>query len=135
MTDRLRLAAQAVLSEWSVEGDVPRELWDALRRALAEHADEPAPSNKCAHTSIIGVRDGMNWMERCYSCGKIMRQGGPTMTDFMVSPESIGPYLDAEPAPCGVCGGLLVDYPNAPGVFYCQGKCNESGAKASEEPK
>ena len=104
MTDRLRLAAQAVadLADSRHPWADAKTWWDAvvaLRRALAEHAEEPAPSNKCAHTSIIGVRDGMNWMERCYSCGKIMRQGGPTMTDFMVSPESIGPYLDSNPPP------------------------------------
>ena len=87
MTDRLRLAAQALLdrltavhadpayeSVWVVSqmhvgpyaGPTYTEELDALRRALAEHAEEHAPANYTAVVSSAPYPTG----HECPECGR-----------------------------------------------------------------
>jgi hypothetical protein len=159
--ERIEEAAWAVLDRHDA-GNTGLNDWDwfwaNLRAALSaprEDAHAPGERYPCLCGRFVGAWFGGSYesidgtvhgpKECAFPLDAPAPVGGsvaPTMTDLMVSPESIGPYLDANPPPplrpkgCDRCGGTgacqcAKDFPGATPCglpcAYCNGTGGGSG--------
>ena len=98
-SERIEECATAVLAEWSVEGDVPHELWALLRRALSQPreptpspaAGEGGPCVKCG-TPFDASADDIVWDSQRHHIGVAACR----VCDF---PALVDMDVDAEPTP------------------------------------